>query len=145
MNVLCIVDQDHQCGVVAVDHTSKFKVIQLILNPPLMVYNTKNGASLQKLPDKLQISGKRQLVDIIEKKESKTLNTLSKATRVDQKDPSVQSEQAELEQRRKYLYERKLPRTIYLHQPEQNSYSDHYSIQGRYPEQALRIVAFHSV
>ena len=30
-----------------------------------MVYNTKNGASLQKLPDKLQISGKRQLMDII--------------------------------------------------------------------------------
>ena len=25
-----------------------------------MVYNTENGASLQKLPDKLQISGKRQ-------------------------------------------------------------------------------------
>ena len=43
----------------AVDHTSKFKVIQSILNPPLMVYNTGNGASLQKLPDKSQISGKR--------------------------------------------------------------------------------------
>ena len=57
-----------------------------------MVYNTKNGASLQKLPDKLQISGKRQLVELlleVEKKESKTLNTLSKATRVDQKEPSV--------------------------------------------------------
>ena len=30
-----------------------------MLNPPLMVYNTKNGASRQKLPDKSQISGKR--------------------------------------------------------------------------------------
>ena len=27
MNVLCIVDQDHQWWVIAVDHTSKFKVI----------------------------------------------------------------------------------------------------------------------
>ena len=30
-----------------------------MLNPPLMVYNTENGASRQKLPDKSQISGKR--------------------------------------------------------------------------------------
>ena len=30
-----------------------------MLNPPLMVYNTENGASHQKLPDKSQISGKR--------------------------------------------------------------------------------------
>ena len=36
-----------------------------------MVYNTENGASLQKLPDKLQISGLR-------KKESKTLNIFQK-------------------------------------------------------------------
>ena len=27
-----------------------------------MVYNTENGASLQKLPDKLQISGKRKWI-----------------------------------------------------------------------------------
>ena len=32
-----------------------------MLNPPLMVYNTESGASLQKLPDK----GKRYLVDIV--------------------------------------------------------------------------------
>ena len=40
-----------------------------------MVYNTGNGASLQKLPDKSQISGKRQWILLleIEKKESKTL------------------------------------------------------------------------
>ena len=36
-----------------------------------MVYNTKNGASLQKLPDKSQILGKRQwilLLEIVKKK-----------------------------------------------------------------------------
>ena len=45
-----------------------------------MVYNTENGASLQKLPDKSQISGKRQWILLleIEKKESKTLNTFQK-------------------------------------------------------------------
>ena len=59
MNVLCIVDKDHQWWVIAVDHTSKFKVIWLILTPSLMLYNTENGASLQKLTDKSQISGKR--------------------------------------------------------------------------------------
>ena len=41
-----------------------------------MVYNTGNGASLQKLPDKSQISGKKMLE--IEKKESKTLNNFQK-------------------------------------------------------------------
>ena len=30
-----------------------------MLKPPLMVYNTENGASILKLPDKSQISGKR--------------------------------------------------------------------------------------
>ena len=62
-----------------------------------MVYNTENGASLQKLPDKSQISGKRQWILLleIEKKESKTRNT-SETARVDQPEPSVQSEQAGL-------------------------------------------------
>ena len=59
MNVLCIVDEDHQCGVIALDRTSKFKVIQSMLKSLLMVYNTENGASLQKLPDKAQILVKR--------------------------------------------------------------------------------------
>ena len=35
-----------------------------MLNPPLVVYNTENGASLQKLRDKSQILGKK-IVDII--------------------------------------------------------------------------------
>ena len=64
MNALCIVDEGHQWWVIAVDHTSKFKVILSILNLPLMVYNTENGAWLQKFPDKSQISGKK-IVDII--------------------------------------------------------------------------------
>ena len=40
-----------------------------------MVYNTENKALLQKSPDKLQISGKRLWILLleIEKKESKTL------------------------------------------------------------------------
>ena len=45
-----------------------------------MVYNTDNGTSLQKLPDKSEISGKRQwiLLQENEKKESQTLNTFQK-------------------------------------------------------------------
>ena len=45
-----------------------------------MVYNTENGASLQKLPDKPQISGKRSWILLLEilKKASKTLNTFQK-------------------------------------------------------------------
>ena len=45
-----------------------------------MVYNTENGASLQKLPDKSQISGKRLWILLleIEKKESKRRNTFQK-------------------------------------------------------------------
>ena len=45
-----------------------------------MVYNIENGASLWKLPDKSQISGKRQWILLLEivKKESKTLNTFQK-------------------------------------------------------------------
>ena len=45
-----------------------------------MVYNTENGASLQKLSDKSQISGKRQWILLLEivKKESKTLNAFQK-------------------------------------------------------------------
>ena len=42
-----------------------------------MVYNTGNGASLQNLPDKSQISGKRQSSGLleIEEQESKTQTT----------------------------------------------------------------------
>ena len=45
-----------------------------------MIYNTEIGASLQKLSDKSQISGKRQWILLLEfvKKESKTLNVFQK-------------------------------------------------------------------
>ena len=45
-----------------------------------MVYNTKNGTSLQKLPDNSQVLGKIQWILFleIEKKESKTLKTFKK-------------------------------------------------------------------
>ena len=71
-----------------------------------MVYNTKNGASLQKLLDKTKISGKRQWILLleIEKKEIKTLfRNFLETTGVDQPEPSVQLEQAALEQQRKCL------------------------------------------
>ena len=59
----------------AAGHTSKVKVIYLIVNPPLMVYNPENGASLQVLPDKLATKFRKKIVDIIvrnwEKKEVK--------------------------------------------------------------------------
>ena len=81
MNLHCLA----RSPVIAVDHTSKSNVIQSILNPPLTVYNTENGVSLfQKLPDKSQILGKRQLISLleIEKKESKTPNTFHKIVRI---------------------------------------------------------------
>ena len=65
MIVLCTIDQDHQWWVIAVDHTSKFIVILSIVNLPLMVYNTENGASLQKLPDKLATNFRKKIADII--------------------------------------------------------------------------------
>ena len=43
-----------------------------------MGYNTKNGATLQKLPQKSLISGKRKKVLKIEKKESKKLKIFHK-------------------------------------------------------------------
>ena len=46
-----------------------------------MVYNTENGASFQKLPDKLATNSRKKIQDIIvgnEEKESQTLNTFLK-------------------------------------------------------------------
>ena len=45
-----------------------------------MVYNTENGASLQKLPDKSQISGEKEWILLLEikKKESKILKAFQK-------------------------------------------------------------------
>ena len=50
---------------ISLDYISNFKAIYLILNPPLTIYDTENGALPQKLTDKLQISRKRWVVDIV--------------------------------------------------------------------------------
>ena len=87
------------CSVIALDNKSHFKVIQLTVNPSLMVYNTENGASLQKLTQQeKEASGKRQWTLLLEikKKEIKTLNTFQKLLKQISQSPqsSVQSEQA---------------------------------------------------
>ena len=78
MNILCIANLDHQSWSIVVDHSSKFEDINLMLNPLLMGYNTENGATLQKLTDKLLISGKRKkkLLFKIERMVSKKLKVL---------------------------------------------------------------------
>ena len=53
----------------------------MIMNPPLTVHNTENGASIQKLAHQKKDRGKRESILLlleIEKKESKTLNTFQK-------------------------------------------------------------------
>ena len=72
MDVLCIVDQDHQKWAIAVDHSSKFKVILSMINSPLMAYNTENWATIQELPEKSTISEKikRNLLFETRKKKS---------------------------------------------------------------------------
>ena len=46
VNVFCIADQDYQWKTIIVDHSSKFEDIYLTVSPPLLVYDTKNGARL---------------------------------------------------------------------------------------------------
>ena len=93
-----------------------------------MVYNTENGASLQKLglQVKSQISGKRCKILLleIERKESKTLNTFQKL--LDQISQSPQYNQSMQGQSREEIFTRKLPRTsqIYL---EYGSYLNNHS------------------
>ena len=74
-----------------------------------MVYG--NGASLQKLPDKSQISGKRQWILLleIEKKESKTLNNFQKL--LEQISESPQYNQSRQGQSSRENVQKKLPRT----------------------------------
>ena len=62
-----------------------------------MVCNTENETSLQKLPDKLQISGKRNWNYCWKLREKKVKQYFSETTRVDSPEPSVQLGQAELE------------------------------------------------
>ena len=68
-----------------------------------MGYSIKNGARrLQEVPEKSLISGKRKrkLLFEIEKKGKQKIKMFSKIARVDEPDLSIQSEQAEPEQRK---------------------------------------------
>ena len=78
MNVLCTADQDHQRWAIAVNNSNKFEDIYSMVNPLLMDY-TENGATLQELPEKSPISGKRKkkLLEI-EKRASKKLKNFQK-------------------------------------------------------------------
>ena len=63
---------------------------------------SENEASLQKLPDKSQISGKRLWILLLKtekKKKSKTLKTFQKLVEQISQSPSVPSQQAELSSR----------------------------------------------
>ena len=88
MNVLCINDENHQRRAIEVCHSSKFKDIYSMVNQLLMGYDTENGATLQELPEKSPVLGKRKKKFLlkIERKQGKKLK------------PSVQSGQAEPEQ-----------------------------------------------
>ena len=46
MNVLCIIDQDHERSVIVVDHSRKFKDIQSMANPQRMSCNIENGRTI---------------------------------------------------------------------------------------------------
>ena len=82
-----------------------------------MVYNTENGASLQKLSDKSQISRKRYsklLLEIV-KKESKTLNAFQKLLEQISQSPQYNRVGRRVRQTARAVEEmfmmRKLPRT----------------------------------
>ena len=46
VDVLCIIDKDHQRCVIAVNHFSKFLGIKSMVSPQLVCYDTENGATL---------------------------------------------------------------------------------------------------
>ena len=73
VNLLCVVDQDHQRWGIEADYSSKFKAIYWTVNPQPVDYSSGNGATIQELPKKLPLSGKgkRKLLLKTEKKESK--------------------------------------------------------------------------
>ena len=78
-----------------------------------MVYNTVNGASIQKLPDKSQISGQRQWILLleIENKESKTLNTFQKLPGQISQSPQYNQSRQGLNSAVEKMFMRKLLRT----------------------------------
>ena len=46
MNVLCIIDQDHQRSVIIVDHSWKLRDIYPMANPQRIGYNIENREAL---------------------------------------------------------------------------------------------------
>ena len=56
-SLLYVADQNHYRGEIVVDQSSKSEDIYLMVNSLLTDYNTKNRATLQKLPNKSLISG----------------------------------------------------------------------------------------
>ena len=81
-----------------------------MLNQPLIVYDTENGAKPQELQEKLLISGKRKKkLFEIERKESKKLK-FSKTTRVNELKPQYnQSRQSKTSASNGNVFTRKLP------------------------------------
>ena len=75
VNVPYIADQDYQKIAIAVDHFSKSEDIYWMLNPPLIVYDTENGGTLQELPEKLLISRKESRNYYLKLRERKVKNT----------------------------------------------------------------------
>ena len=80
MNIFCIVGQDHQWWVVAVDCSSKSKDIYSKANPLLMSYSNENRVIIQKLPEKSPISvkKKKKLLLEIEREENEKLKSFQK-------------------------------------------------------------------
>ena len=83
-----------------------------------MVYNAENGASLQKLSDKSQISRKRYWILLLEivKKESKTLNAFQKLLEQISQSPQYNRAGRRVRQTARAVEEmfmmRKLPRNL---------------------------------
>ena len=66
MNVLCIVNQDHQRSSVVVDHSRNFKGIQSMKNPRLTGYNIENGGTLiQEKEEKIRKLKTKKLLKLV--------------------------------------------------------------------------------
>ena len=64
---------------ISVDHTSKFKVIQSMVSPPFIVYNTENGVEPHILNYQINRKFQEKIVDVI----VGNVETFSETFRVD--------------------------------------------------------------
>ena len=94
MNVLGIVDQDQKRRAILVDDSSK-----LMINPLLMGNNAENGATLQELPEKSPIPGKKVEESIVgnRNKGNQKTKKFSKTTGIDGSEPLEQPEKVKPE------------------------------------------------